>query len=94
MPYILVRHRVEDYERWKVAFDEHGSAREQGGSRGGQLFRNMDDPSETLILLEWDDLDKARQFARSDDLREAMQRAGVTDQPTIYFLDESDRPRV
>jgi hypothetical protein len=42
-----------------------------------------------VILLEWDDLEKARQFAQSEDLRQAMQRAGVVDQPDVYFLNEA-----
>jgi heme-degrading monooxygenase HmoA len=79
---------VEDYERWKPVFDEHGAVREQSGCKGERLFRNADDPNETVILLEWDDLDKARQFYHSDDLQETMQRAGVADQPDVYFLEE------
>jgi hypothetical protein len=42
-----------------------------------------------VILLEWDDLEKARQFAQSEDLRQTMQRAGVLDQPDVYFLNEA-----
>lgn len=94
MPYGLVRHRVEDYERWKPVFDEHGSTREGSGSRGGYLFRNVDDPNEVVVLLEWDNLDNLRRFAESDDLRQAMQRAGVSDRPDIYYLEEVERPTV
>ena len=39
-------------------------------------------------LFEWDDLEKARQFVQSEDLRQAMESAGVSDQPDIYFLDK------
>ncbi|MBV9280920.1 MAG: cyclase, partial [Chloroflexi bacterium] len=52
------------------------------------LFRNADDPNEVIAIFEWDDLEKARQFAQSDDLRETMQRAGVADRPDVYFLEE------
>jgi hypothetical protein len=38
-------------------------------------------------------LDNARQFANADELREAMQRAGVADQPDDYFLEEVDQLR-
>ena len=94
MPYLLVRHRVEDYERWRPVFDhDHGAARERWGSKGGRLLRNADDPNELVVLLKWDSLDNARRFADADDLREAMQRAGVADQPDVYFLEEVDRLR-
>lgn len=87
MPYLLVRHKVEDYAKWKPIFDEHGATRQASGSRGGQLFRNATDPNELVILLEWDDLEQARQFAQSEDLRQTMQQAGVADQPDVYFLE-------
>ena len=88
MPVVLVRHKLQDYDAWKPGFDQHGSTRQASGSRGGRLFRNADDPNETFILLEWDGLEKARDFAQSDDLRETMQRLGVADQPDVYFLEE------
>jgi hypothetical protein len=86
MPSLLIRHHVADYAAWKVVFDEQELTRRANGSRGGRLFHNSSDPNEVLLLLEWDDLDRARLFADSDDLREAMARSGVTDQPDIWFL--------
>lgn len=93
MPYALVRHKVEDYARWKPVFDEDAANREASGSRGGYLFRNADDPNELLILFEWDELDNVRQFGQSEDLREKMQQAGVADRPDFYFLEEIERLR-
>ncbi len=55
------------------------------------LFRNADDPNEVVIVLEWNDLEEARRFAQSEDLREAMQRHGVVGQSDIYFLEEVER---
>ena len=94
MPYVLVRHKVDDWPTWKAAFDEHGSARGPAGSQGGHVWRSAEDPSEVVILLQWDTLERARQFAGSDDLREVMEGAGVSDAPDIYFLNEADRPAV
>jgi len=91
MQYALVRHKVADYNKWKPAFDEHGAARKANGICGHQLWRNIDDPNEILILVEVDDLEKVRQFVQSDDLQEAMQRSGVADRPDMYILDEIER---
>ena len=91
MPYLLVRHRVEDFAKWKSVFTEHSAARKAGGSRGGLLLHDADDPNNLVLLFEWDSLARARAFADSDDLRRAMQRADVTDQPDIYFLGEAER---
>ena len=94
MPSLLIRHRIADFLAWKTVFDEHEPARRANGSQGGWLFRDADDPEEILLLLEWDDLERARLFADSDDLREAMTRAGVTDRPDIWFLEDVARPIV
>jgi heme-degrading monooxygenase HmoA len=94
MSYILIQHSVEDYDKWKAVFDEQGATRQAAGSKGGFVLRNADDPNQITVLLEVDNLDDARAFAGSDDLHEAMQRAGVTGQPNVYFLDEADRPSV
>ncbi len=94
MPYVLVRHKVQDYAKWKPVFDEAADSRKAMGSRGGYLYRNADDPNELVVLLEVADLAKARQYVQSEDLREAMQRSGVADQPDIYFLDEVEHVSV
>jgi heme-degrading monooxygenase HmoA len=86
MAYILVQHSVEDYERWKSGFDNNQAVRQAAGSKGGTIFRSAEDPNRLTILLEWDNLDNARAFAGSDELREAMQQAGVTGPPDLYFL--------
>jgi len=91
MPYLIIRHKVKDYAKWKPAYDEHGATRKANGSKGAHLFRNANDPNELVILFEWDDLKKARQFAQSQDLREKMQQAGVVGTPDIFFLEEIER---
>ena len=44
------------------------------------------DRSEVILLFETEDLQKAKEFGASADLREAMQSAGVVDKPDIYYL--------
>jgi hypothetical protein len=88
---MLIRHKVADYDAWRTVFDEHERTRRANGSQGGWIYRGAVDPSELVILLEWDDLERARLFADSDDLREAMALAGVTDQPDIWLLEDAGR---
>lgn len=91
MVYMLVRHKVEDYEKWKQVFDEHAAFRDTRGSKGGRLFKNIDNPDETIIIFKWDTIENARKFAGSEDLEKAMKKAGVIEKPDIYFLDEVER---
>jgi heme-degrading monooxygenase HmoA len=91
MPSLLLRHKVTDYAQWKSAFDAHCVSRQANGSRGGQLFRNASDSNELVVLLEWDVLETARQYAQSEEFHEVMQRAGVVDRPFIVFLKDGEQ---
>lgn len=90
MPSILVKHTVQDFVKWKKAFDEHAEIRQKFGSQGGKVFQTAGNPNEVTIVLHWDNLQKAKEFAESPELKTAMQNAGVTGLPQIQFLqDES-----
>jgi hypothetical protein len=90
MPALLIRHRVADYPAWRVVFDEERASRWSNGCRGGQVFRNSDESGELLILLEWDDPVRARLYSQSDELRDSMANAGVTDRPDVWLLEHTD----
>jgi hypothetical protein len=86
MPYLLVRHKVADFSTWKAAYDAHLPARQKAGLTQEHLLRNLDDPNEVILLFQAEDVQKAREFGNSSDLREAMQKAGVVGKPDICFL--------
>lgn len=91
MVYIHVRHRVEDYARWREGFDTHGAARQAGGATSeAYVMRNIEDPNEITLILGWSDLEQARLFVQSNSLKEAMQDAGVTELLEIRFLEVAD----
>jgi hypothetical protein len=85
MIHMLVRHKVADFAKWKPVCDAHGSARQNAGLKEEHLLRNVD-PNEVILLFSEEDLEKAKAFAASGDLRQAMQKAGVSDKPDVYFL--------
>jgi heme-degrading monooxygenase HmoA len=88
MPYVYVKHSVENFDHWKAGFDANKPARQAGGGNDEEyVMRNADNPNEVVVILGWDDLGKARQFTQSPDLKEAMQKAGVTGPPEIIFLE-------
>ena len=72
-------------------FDEFASLRQASGSKGGRLFQKSDNPNEVVILYDWDGLEKARRFFQSDELRQGMQRAGVSGPPDVQYLNEVEK---
>ena len=87
----MVIHKVEDFEKWKSMYDEHGEMRKKLGSKGAFLFRNNENPNEMIIISKWDDMKSAKNFAESEDLKNTMQKAGVISIPEVYYLDKIER---
>jgi len=90
MPSILVKHTVQDYAKWKKAFDENADSRKSFGSKGGRVYRTNGSPNEVTVVLNWEDMQKAKQFTESPELKTAMQNAGVTGAPQFQFLDDAE----
>lgn len=80
--YILIRHKVRDFSEWKPGYDAHLPKRAEAGLTETYLLRGADD----VLLFEAQDLNRAKVFAESPDLRETMQKLGVLNKPDIYFL--------
>ena len=88
MVYVLVQHTVSDYRTFKPVFEDDGQRRKRLGSKGGCLLRLVHNPQEYMALFQWDDLDKARAFATSFELREAVEWAGVVGSARMTVLEE------
>ena len=84
--YVMARSRVQDYAKWKVAYDAHKSSRTAAGVSERHLFQDIDDSSVVTLIFAVEDLKRAEAFFTSDDLREAMQNSGVVGKPDVYFL--------
>lgn len=88
MATVLVRHKVGDYGKWKSVYDEGKTLVKSSGGKRQRLFKNSQNDRELVILTEFDDLEKAHKFAHSDELKQTMSKAGVAEEPTVYFLEE------
>jgi len=84
--YMLVRHKVKDFSEWKRGYDAHLPKRAEAGLTEKYLLRGSNETNEVILLYEAQDLNRAKSFAESADLRETMQKVGVMDRPDIYFL--------
>jgi hypothetical protein len=84
---MIVRHPVRDYAAWRPVYDAHEAARTAAGLTNGRVFRSTEDPNDILLLFDMADRLRAEEFAASDDLRSAMQGAGVVGTPDIRFAD-------
>ena len=87
MAWIHVRHRVEDYPKWKEGFDSTADFKRSLGWKGYRIFAIEGDNTNVLVMEEFDTEEQAREFLSSDYLREAMGRAGVRGEPDIQVVE-------
>ena len=86
MNYVMIRHKVKDFKKWKAAYDAHGPARDGAGLKERCLLRNAKSRNDVWILFEANNLARAKAFCASADLRAAMKKAGVTGKPDLAIL--------
>lgn len=84
---MFIRHPVEDFESWKQIYDDFDDKRQEMGVIGDAVFQAVKNPKDVTVWHDFEDLDSARSFARSDRLQEAMEEAGVTGEPTVWFTE-------
>jgi len=84
---MAVSHTVKDFDTWKKGFDAHESARTASGLTKMAVSRDMENPNKVSIFLKIADLQKAKDFAASPNLKETMQKLGVTSKPEIIYVD-------
>jgi hypothetical protein len=87
MGMLIIRHKVKDYGKWRPMFDEHSLMQKAAGLSNPRVFRSADDKSEIVVVFDSKDTKRAKDFAASPDLRETIAKAGVMDDPTIFFLE-------
>lgn len=84
--HVLVRYRVEEFDRWKEAFDEREEIRRERGWQGGSLFTRADSEDRIVLLAEWDSAENAEAYFEDTGFRRAMQDAGVASKPDVTPL--------
>lgn len=83
---MIVQHKVGDFAKWKMSYDEHDSMRLAHGVHSYVLGRGVQDSNTVLVVVKVDDVAKAKAFAKDPSLKKAMQKGGVTGAPTISFV--------
>ncbi len=88
---VLIRHKIENYEVWKAAFDDYAQTRKARGEKSYQIFRPLDNPNNLVILQSWENESAAQAFLESAELKNKMQEAGVLEAPEIYIMNKVDQ---
>jgi len=85
---LIVRHHVDDYGAWRSVYDSVDGLRQQHGCTSDEVMVAPGDKKDVFVLHRFPTLEQAQAFAASDELREAMGRAGLSDAPRIEIAVE------
>ena len=85
MASLFVRHKVDDYNTWKSVYDEFASYRKENGVTAASVHRDADDPNIIIVMHQFKDMNAAKEFTNSEDLKSTMQKAGVSGPPEFWF---------
>jgi quinol monooxygenase YgiN len=85
---MFARHKVSDYDNWKRVYDEFASVRKEKGVTTASVHRDPNEPDIITITHQFEDMNAATAFANSEELKSAMEKAGVSGPPEIWFGEE------
>jgi hypothetical protein len=91
MTILRIEHPVQDFDRWKDAFDSDPVGREQGGVRRYRVYRPVDDPKYVVVDLELDGPAEAEAFlGRLRGLWERAVAQGLIENPQARILEVAE----
>jgi hypothetical protein len=90
LPGMVVKHAVEDFGRWRAAYDDFDTQRRHAGIIGHAVNQELGNPNNVIVYHQADDVGTLRAFVETAELREAMARAGVVGEPDVQFIQVAD----
>ena len=86
MSYVLVRHKVANYAKWKRVVQAAKPGRKASGEKSFQVFRSSSAPNDLAVVCRWDSTARMRRFVESAEPRERMKQAGVAGRLEILYF--------
>ena len=83
MPTAFIRHRVQDYEKWRRAYDDFTQANPSGVAVEPAVYRSVDDPNELLVIHRFSSSAEVQPWLGDTRRHQAMKAAGVLGSPQI-----------
>jgi hypothetical protein len=84
--FLLVTHEVEDFDRWLPVFEGTAALKRKHGWKQSTVFSVDGDRKHVMVLEEFGNLDRAKAFAGSPELKAAMAKGGVASAPEVRFV--------
>ena len=88
MATIIIRHKVEDYKKWKRGYDDADWLRKQHGITFASVHREESDSNDIIIVHKFKNMKGAKDF--SSEVPKIMEKIGVIGTPQIWFSEDEE----
>jgi len=88
---MFARHEVADYGAWRKVYDAFAPTQKKMGVIFKAVYRSTDNPNDVTVVHDFHSLEKAKTFAASPELKNAMENAGVKGPPQIWFTTKNTK---
>jgi hypothetical protein len=89
MATLFVRHTVKDYKAWRKAYDAFGPIQKAKAVKAEAVYQSAGNPNDVTVTHEFASAKEAEAFVASDELKQAMQGAGVVGAPTTWIANKT-----
>ncbi|MEZ4887979.1 MAG: antibiotic biosynthesis monooxygenase [Chitinophagales bacterium] len=77
----LMYHKVQDFNKWKEAFEGFADIRKAAGELSYSIGTLHNEPNTAYVINSWESIEKFEAFVGTDDLKAVMGDAGVLEAP-------------
>ena len=82
---LFVRHEVNDYAVWRAVYNNFSKTRRNLGVTAQEVYRSSENPNDVTVIHDFKNIDQAKAFVSSPDLKAAMDKAGIKGTPQIWI---------
>jgi hypothetical protein len=88
MTTMFVRHTVSNYKTWRKIYDDFAPVQKAKSVTAQAVYQATDNPNDITVTHDFATVEAAQAFVKSEELKKAMQNAGVVGAPTIWFTNK------
>ena len=86
----LMYHKVQDFNKWKEAFEAFADTRKAAGELDFSIGTLQNEPNTAYVINSWESVKHFEAFVGADELKVAMGAAGVLEAPHTIILEETN----
>ena len=88
MTTMFIRHTVANYKAWRKVYDDFAPVQKAKGVTAQAVYQAADNPNDITVTHDFATVEAAHAFVNSEELKSAMQNAGVACPPTVWFTNK------